>query len=453
MTQRYRVLISGRTTTGRPLAELRTGLVQAFGLQGEQLDRMLSGQPLVVSRRAAPDAAERLLARLQALGLEARSEALPDDAAAPPAAHQSPAATDGGELFALAGPSAAPTPDDAQAASAAATPAAEAEMLCPRCGAAQPKRTLCRQCGLDMPRYLAAQATAEQEARARRDAERAAASGAPRGRGNRAAGHTAAAGLLGLGVAGRLGRLDYFAGSLLSTLIWLAFVLLAATTGKPGFAGLGLLLSAIYGLRCLALRLHDTGRTGWLALVALVPILGGLMALALLFLGGEAEENEYGEAAGAGGGRRAFAALFVLLVVGGLSYRSLGQNPEKAMQLLQAMQVYQGTAPADEEDDEPAADLPQAAVRYAGNNRVDIYVIAGCTDCDAMRRWLDGNGLRYTLYSVDSDQHAAERLHSIIAGDGQSSVRLPVLEVNGKVLSGNPPIGDVHRQLRPASPS
>ena len=65
-----------------------------------------------------------------------------------------------------------------------------------------------------------------------------------------------------------------------------------------------------------------------------------------------------------------------------------------------------------------------------------------------MRAWLDANRLSYTLYAVDSDNSAAERLHSIIAGDGQARINLPVLEVNGKVLPGNPDIGEVHRLLR-----
>ena len=62
-----------------------------------------------------------------------------------------------------------------------------------------------------------------------------------------------------------------------------------------------------------------------------------------------------------------------------------------------------------------------------------------------MRSWFDTNGLRYTVYSVDGDQHAAERLQSMV---GEGRVMLPVLEINGKVLPGDPGIDAVRRHLR-----
>ncbi|HJV93053.1 MAG TPA: glutaredoxin domain-containing protein, partial [Azonexus sp.] len=165
------------------------------------------------------------------------------------------------------------------------------------------------------------------------------------------------------------------------------------------------------------------------------------------------DDNEYGTVASDGGGRRAILVLVALFVVSGLSYRSLSQSPEKAMRFLQAMSVGQGksaAAASDDDDDEPAA--ARGAVRYASTNRIDIYVMAGCGACDQMRAWISANGLNYTVYAVDSDQHAAERLQSILAGDGQGRIMLPVLEINGKVLPGNPPIGDVHRYLRQEAP-
>lgn len=54
------------------------------------------------------------------------------------------------------------------------------------------------------------------------------------------------------------------------------------------------------------------------------------------------------------------------------------------------------------------------------------------------------------VYNVDSDPQAAERLHGILGG-GAQHVMLPVLQVNGEVLPGNPDISIVHRHLRPAS--
>ncbi|RIX45158.1 MAG: DUF805 domain-containing protein [Rhodocyclales bacterium GT-UBC] len=458
MAQQYRVVISGQTLSGGPLHDIRQAVGQAFRLHGEQLDKMLCGKPVVVLRSGPLDGAERLLAKLQGLGLASVIEPV-DEAVRPPVlpATSKPGveagSTEADELFALAPPAAAVRPSSAalpgagESEGGAAVPDGDSEVVCPKCGEVQPKRTLCRQCGLDMPRYLAAQQAAEREAREQRERERESRQPVT-GRAGRGGDDAWAPGLLGLGFAGRLGRLDYFSGSMLSTLVMLLFALAAVKTGKFSLIGLGTFISLIYGLRCLALRLHDTGRSGWLSLVALVPVLGAVMALWLLFAGGEDEENDFGAPPRQGGGGRALLVLVVLGIVCSVGWRSISSDPEKALRFMAAMSTMQGKpmAEADDDDDE----VPEMAVTYASNNRVDIYVIAGCHDCAQMRSWLDAHGLHYTVYSVDSDQHAAERLHSIIPGGG--SVQLPVLEINGKVLPGNPPVGEVHRHLRQASP-
>ena len=41
-------------------------------------------------------------------------------------------------------------------------------------------------------------------------------------------------------------------------------------------------------------RLHDTGRSGWMILIALIPIVGGIWLLVLLVLEGNAGENKFG---------------------------------------------------------------------------------------------------------------------------------------------------------------
>lgn len=476
MTQQFKVIISGRTLSGAPLETVRAEVGRAFRLEGAQLAQMLSGKAVIVSRQAPAEKAEQLLAKLQALDLEARLEPLAEVAVPVPVAPEpvvalAPKTVVSDELFDLPPPVATPTPvakPPVPAVSASVAPAPtmasgepaiapDAEMLCPKCGEGQPRRTLCRRCGTDMPRYLAAQAQAESEARDARAAEimeRRAAPGPLRKDGSEWQ-----AGVLGLGFSGRLGCLDYLAGTLLSSLVWLLFVLLAMLSGKMAFSWLGIFLSSIYYLRCLALRLHDTGRTGWLSLVALVPFLGLVMMIILLFIWGDDGENEHGMPAARSGGLRAIASLLVVSVAFGLSFRNIGQSPEKALKFLEAASAGQskalaaaaGEADDDAGDDEPDAVAgPQASVRYASNNRIDIYLTAECTDCTRMRAWLDANRLRYTVYAVDSNEQAAERLHSIVAGNGGGggTIQLPVLEINGKVLPGNPDVGSVHRQLR-----
>lgn len=461
MTQRFRILISGRSLSGAPLATLKEAVARTFRLDDAAADKMLCGQPVVVSRNATAEAAEKLIARLRALDLEARSEPLPPpaaapaDAPAPPAARPASAAPPAGnELFAL-DPIMQTAPPQAQATEKPAAPgtaqplalvdAATAgpgavDTSCPRCGEIQPPRTLCRKCGLDMPRYHAAQQAAAREARAEREmaasTQQTARRASPADSGDRAR-------LLGLGWSGRIGRLDYLAGSCLCIAILGICALLALKTGKTAFFGLGILLSTVYGFRVIALRLHDTNRTGWLSLAALVPILGGLMSLALLFVPGDDGDNDYGDAPGSSGAR-VFGSLLVMFVIGSMTMRGIEKDPEQAARLLAAASF--GPAQPQEEDF-AEDDLP--AAHYASNNRIDIYVATGCTQCDDMLAWLRTNQLRHTLYVVDRDQAATERLHSIV---GSGRVMLPVLEVNGHVLPGDPGVSQVHRALRQASP-
>jgi uncharacterized membrane protein YhaH (DUF805 family) len=50
----------------------------------------------------------------------------------------------------------------------------------------------------------------------------------------------------------------------------------------------------IPGLAVAIRRLHDTGKSGWFVLIALVPLIGGIWLLVLLCSNGVQGENEYG---------------------------------------------------------------------------------------------------------------------------------------------------------------
>ena len=65
--------------------------------------------------------------------------------------------------------------------------------------------------------------------------------------------------------------------------------------------GIGKYLYAVWFLALLcptlgitARRLHDTGRTGWIQLLALIPVVGGLIVLFLCIPEGSSEANQYG---------------------------------------------------------------------------------------------------------------------------------------------------------------
>ena len=61
------------------------------------------------------------------------------------------------------------------------------------------------------------------------------------------------------------------------------------------------LLGTLWGLALLcptlsvtARRLHDTGKSGWLQLLALIPIIGAIIVLVLCIPAGDADANKYG---------------------------------------------------------------------------------------------------------------------------------------------------------------
>lgn len=454
--------------SGGPLDAIRDEVGRVFKLDGPALDRMLTGRPVVVSRSTTAEAAAKLLERLHKLDLEARSEPLPGEPVVgvkPAVISASPASLP--DLPGVVEPPAvepkAPEPDKPAVTVPATghvlalvddtppTPG-EGETVCPKCGELQPKRTLCRKCGLDMPRYAAAQAEAEREARVARQATAAApAKSAGRMQEVDYSSFNGPPGLLGLGFSGRIGRLDYLSSSFICWSISLLFVTMALKTSSLAVLILGLLLTLVYAFRCVVLRLHDTDHTGWFSLLMLIPLVGGVMGLFLLFFGGTDGDNEFGGPPNDGGGLRLIGALLLTFLFFSLATASIAKDPELAARFGVPTR---GVGPKVIDLDAPGNDAAAGAVSgktgfgYASDNRIDLYVAAGCTTCDNMRAWLDGNQLHYTLYRVDNDQMAADRLHSML-GAGES-VNLPVLEINGRVLPGNPGLGLVHRALRPA---
>ncbi len=55
-----------------------------------------------------------------------------------------------------------------------------------------------------------------------------------------------------------------------------------------------LLATIVPALAVLVRRLHDTGRTGWWALIGLVPLVGGIVLFVFSVLDSQPEENKYG---------------------------------------------------------------------------------------------------------------------------------------------------------------
>jgi len=81
---------------------------------------------------------------------------------------------------------------------------------------------------------------------------------------------------------------------------WIAIALdylLGTTFGDFGFGVIYLLYALaviIPGLAVTVRRLHDIGKSGWMILISLIPIIGGIWLLILTVTDGEPGENQYG---------------------------------------------------------------------------------------------------------------------------------------------------------------
>jgi uncharacterized membrane protein YhaH (DUF805 family) len=64
--------------------------------------------------------------------------------------------------------------------------------------------------------------------------------------------------------------------------------------GMGLLGGLYVLAIMIPGMAVTVRRLHDTGRSGWMILIALIPIIGPIWLFILMLLEGQPHENKYG---------------------------------------------------------------------------------------------------------------------------------------------------------------
>jgi len=100
--------------------------------------------------------------------------------------------------------------------------------------------------------------------------------------------------------SGRACRREYWAFALGNVLIAFALSLIeglagiAAETGTSVLASLFSLAVLVPSLAVSVRRLHDTNRSGWWLLVALVPLIGGFVLLIFMVEDGTPGENQHG---------------------------------------------------------------------------------------------------------------------------------------------------------------
>lgn len=94
---------------------------------------------------------------------------------------------------------------------------------------------------------------------------------------------------------GRARRTEYWMFVLFNAIVYFVLSFVEGLVGGPG------ILAMVYGLAVLVpglavsvRRLHDTSRSGWWLLIALVPIVGGIVLLVFMVQDSIPGQNQYG---------------------------------------------------------------------------------------------------------------------------------------------------------------
>ena len=100
--------------------------------------------------------------------------------------------------------------------------------------------------------------------------------------------------------SGRARRKEYWMFTLFNAIFAAVASVLDRVLGLAGEAGIGplyglyLLVVLVPGIAVAIRRMHDTGRSGWMLLVGLIPLIGVLLVLYWAIQEGEPRENAYG---------------------------------------------------------------------------------------------------------------------------------------------------------------
>lgn len=94
---------------------------------------------------------------------------------------------------------------------------------------------------------------------------------------------------------GRARRKEYWMFVLFNVIFSFAALIIDAVLGTAAvFYFLYAVAVLIPGLAVTVRRLHDVGKSGWMILITLIPLIGGIWLLVLLFTEGNPGNNEYG---------------------------------------------------------------------------------------------------------------------------------------------------------------
>lgn len=96
------------------------------------------------------------------------------------------------------------------------------------------------------------------------------------------------------GFGGRARRAEYWQFALVNTVAVILLDIVGAVIHFPFLGILYVLATLVPSLAAGVRRLHDTDRSGWWLLIALVPLVGGIILLVFTCTAGQQGPNKYG---------------------------------------------------------------------------------------------------------------------------------------------------------------
>lgn len=273
MTQaRYKIVFNGELMPDASLEATQENLARLFKSDLTRIHSLFIGKAVDIKRDLSENEADQYLKALQSAGAKVRKE---QDFAASLSLVET---------------------DDHRAPDS--EPVNNAQMTCPKCGHQQAKAIECSACGIVIEKFIARQTMLAENPPEVVSPASSSPYATPKATVAKSLPEFGE--LKVIGIEGRIGRLRYLAWSLVLILACMPVFGIAA-----GFFAaseiLGGLLMVIAGIAVAVIsimfgvkRLHDIGWSGWLLLITLVPVVGGVFSLLMFIIPGSTEANRFG---------------------------------------------------------------------------------------------------------------------------------------------------------------
>lgn len=262
----YKITMDGSLAPGVTLAIAQENFARLFKTDVSAVKRLFSGSPTIIKRGINEAEADKYVQALFNAGVVARKELDLVASLTLGSIESGQSVEENGEL----------------------------RMTCPKCGAEQARSEMCSSCGIVIAKFNHYQAQAQQVATSTPTSPYASPLAT-------IAEEDGEVGELNIwGVNGRIGRMRYVAWTMVFSLALLPVMLICAlafkiSTALGGLLGVVALIGAmVVGIQISVKRLHDIGWSGWLLLIALVPIAGSIFQIITFVMPGTKGSNLYG---------------------------------------------------------------------------------------------------------------------------------------------------------------